>query len=577
MQFSGSSGNTITLQVEPSGAVNFVGTTGSILKIMDNLSGSLFSVNNISGLSILEVLSNNQVKIGNPTNYALIVSGSNIIITGSLVDKGTGVKFLVVDSTTGVVYTTGSGGGGGSSTTPGGSSTQIQYNSGSVFGGVPNLTYSSSFGLRATGSFTGSFTGSLLGTSSWANSSSQAISSSYVNITSTNLGTLTVSYATPGEIQLTAVTSSTLPAGTITQLQYNAGGGFFGGMDSSSYTSGTGQLTLGNLVATGSLFGTTTTASYVNIKAGPRVEAINYNGNEIIITGSIGGSDTHIQFNSGSVFSGSSDLNWNYSNKSLSLTTLGNGKYIIFNPPNTPSAGSPNPYAYIQYGSSNNTYGGLRFVSYRNGGASSSALSFVSTTNALNAALIAGFEFETQASASYATTVTTTSLTSSLYSPVLAVMGRPKQINPTGIPMQVGITTASFQVWANGRTLVGFSYNPSPGTAANPAFDSRQVGDYYKALFSTRGSIALLGTGSEAVGLAFKPESTVNPTYTTASVQGFADNTAMYFGPPGAIGSWRIILSGSGENSTLNIERWDSTANAYGKDAIFTSGSTISL
>jgi len=59
MQFSGSSGNTITLQVEPSGAVNFVGTTGSILKIMDNLSGSLFSVNNISGLSILEVLSNN--------------------------------------------------------------------------------------------------------------------------------------------------------------------------------------------------------------------------------------------------------------------------------------------------------------------------------------------------------------------------------------------------------------------------------------------------------------------------------------------------------------------------------------
>jgi hypothetical protein len=313
MQFSGSSGNTITLQVEPSGAVNFVGTTGSILKIMDNLSGSLFSVNNISGLSILEVFSNNQVKIGDPTNYALIVSGSNVIITGSLVDKSTGIKFLVVDSTTGVVYTTGSGGGGGGSpTTPASPVNSIQYNNAGAFGGVPSLTYNGT-----TLSATGSFSGSLIGTASWANSASNAlnaVTASYVNITSTNLGTLTVNTATPGEIKLTAVTSSASPAGASTELQYRAGASSFGAVASSSYINGTGQLTLGNLIATGSLRGTATTASYVNIQAGPRIQAVNYNSSNGVttITGSIGGSDTQIQFNSGSTFSGSSALSFRY-------------------------------------------------------------------------------------------------------------------------------------------------------------------------------------------------------------------------------------------------------------------------
>jgi hypothetical protein len=79
-------------------------------------------------------------------------------------------------------------------------------------------------------------------------------------------------------------------------------------------------------------------------------------------------------------------------------------------------------------------------------------------------------------------------------------------------------------------------------------------------MLDTRGSIATSGS-----------------IYTTASAQGFTNNTAMYFGSPGTVGSWRIILSGSGNSSTLNIERWDSTANIYGKDAVFTSGSTIPL
>jgi hypothetical protein len=303
MQFSGSDANPIVLYVEPSGSVNFVGTTGSILKIMDNLSGSLFSVNNISGLPILEVFSNNQIKMGNPSNYALIVSESNVIITGSLVDKGTGVKFLVVDTTTGVVHTTGSGGGGGSPTTPASPLNSIQYNNAGAFGGVPTLTYDGTI-LRATGSFTGSFTGSLLGTSSFANSASQAISASYVFISSSNIATLEVSYATPGVIALLAKTGSGIPGGSTNQLQFNAGGNLFGGVNSSSYNSGNGELTLGNIIATGSLFGTSSyaiTASYVNI------------GN---------GATNLIAFWSGSTFlTGSSLLYWDNNSGGLGIGT----------------------------------------------------------------------------------------------------------------------------------------------------------------------------------------------------------------------------------------------------------------
>ena len=339
MQFSGSAANPIVLLVEPSGSVNFVGTTGSILKIMDNLSGSLFSVNNISGLSILEVFSNNQIKMGNPSNYALVVSGSNVIITGSLIDKSSGTKFLVVDTTTGVVHTTGSGGGGGSPTTPGGNPTEIQYNSGSAFGGVPDLVYSSSFGLRATGSFTGSFTGSLLGTSSWAQSASQAISASYINISSSNIATLEVSYATPGVIALLAKTGSGASSAPINSLQYNAGGGLFGGVVSSSYNNINGQLTLENLIATGSLLGTAsfaTTSSYALtalLTASVSSNTITFtkgNGNQFsltVATGSgggpsttPGGSDTQIQFNSGSAFSGSGNFTFNYTNNTARLT-----------------------------------------------------------------------------------------------------------------------------------------------------------------------------------------------------------------------------------------------------------------
>jgi hypothetical protein len=76
--FSGSAANTIRLQVEPSGSVAFYGNSGSLFGISDSFDGSLMSVNDISGIPILEVFSDDRVVMGTFNSNALVVTGSNV-------------------------------------------------------------------------------------------------------------------------------------------------------------------------------------------------------------------------------------------------------------------------------------------------------------------------------------------------------------------------------------------------------------------------------------------------------------------------------------------------------------------
>jgi hypothetical protein len=79
IQFSGSANNdTIRLQVEASGSVAFYGNSGSLFSITDQLSGSLMSVNDISGLPILEVFSDDRVVMGTVNRNTLVVTGSRV-------------------------------------------------------------------------------------------------------------------------------------------------------------------------------------------------------------------------------------------------------------------------------------------------------------------------------------------------------------------------------------------------------------------------------------------------------------------------------------------------------------------
>ena len=95
------------LTVEGSGSTIFdvVGSQGQLFSITDSLSGSLFTVSDISGLPILEVFSDDTVKMGTFNSEAIIVSGSNATITGSFtgsfIGDGSGLTGVGTVDTTG--------------------------------------------------------------------------------------------------------------------------------------------------------------------------------------------------------------------------------------------------------------------------------------------------------------------------------------------------------------------------------------------------------------------------------------------------------------------------------------------
>ena len=81
VQGSGSTGDTTILDVQ--------GNQGQLFSITDSLSGSLFSVGDISGIPILEVFSDEIVKIGTFGNEGIIVNGSNVTSSGNISSSGT--------------------------------------------------------------------------------------------------------------------------------------------------------------------------------------------------------------------------------------------------------------------------------------------------------------------------------------------------------------------------------------------------------------------------------------------------------------------------------------------------------
>jgi len=75
-----------SLNIYKSGSTvfNIEGSQGTLFAVTDELSGSLFSVNDISGIPIFEVFSDDTVKIGTFGAEGIEVQGSDVKITGSL-------------------------------------------------------------------------------------------------------------------------------------------------------------------------------------------------------------------------------------------------------------------------------------------------------------------------------------------------------------------------------------------------------------------------------------------------------------------------------------------------------------
>jgi hypothetical protein len=64
------------------------GSQGQLFSVVDSLTGSLMSVNDVSGLPILEVFSDDRIVMGTYGNPAMIITGSVVNVTGSLVTQG---------------------------------------------------------------------------------------------------------------------------------------------------------------------------------------------------------------------------------------------------------------------------------------------------------------------------------------------------------------------------------------------------------------------------------------------------------------------------------------------------------
>ena len=81
VQGSGSSGDNTILDVQ--------GNQGQLFSITDSLEGTLFSVSDISGIPILDVNSNEIVKIGTFGSEGIIVNGSNVTASAHISASGT--------------------------------------------------------------------------------------------------------------------------------------------------------------------------------------------------------------------------------------------------------------------------------------------------------------------------------------------------------------------------------------------------------------------------------------------------------------------------------------------------------
>jgi hypothetical protein len=226
-----------------SGSVVFSveGTQGSLFSVDDSLSGSLMSVNDISGLPILEVFSDDRLVVGTYNSNALVVTGSRVGIgTNNPVAKLQVNGNISGSSFTGSVFGTSSWAnnalsasyapGGGTTLTTGSTypiTSSWAATSSNIIGGTSNyiplwstntslgnsVLYqnSSNIGIGTTSPVSklevvgnisaSSLTGSVFGTSSWANNSisssfsNTSTSSSFASTASYNLNSISSSYA----------------------------------------------------------------------------------------------------------------------------------------------------------------------------------------------------------------------------------------------------------------------------------------------------------------------------------------------------------------------------------------------
>ena len=78
IDFNGLSASTIKLKVDDDGSVKYTGTYGVLFNVTDSKDGLLHSVNDVSGLPILAVYSDDRVVMGKFDKNTLVVNSNKV-------------------------------------------------------------------------------------------------------------------------------------------------------------------------------------------------------------------------------------------------------------------------------------------------------------------------------------------------------------------------------------------------------------------------------------------------------------------------------------------------------------------
>ena len=277
------------LIVQGSGStlLDIQGSQGQLFSVTDSLSGSLFSVNDISGMPIMEVFSDDRVLLGTFNAEAIKVSGSTASVTGSLLGTASWATNVINNGVTSVSASGTVSGlvlGGGPITSTGtltlsGTISGLTNSNLSGTAGITNANLANpslmigttGIALGATGSsLTGlssvsatTFVGALTGNASTATTATNANNIAITNDTTTNATYYPVfSAATSGN------TAARVDSSTFT------------------YNPSTNTLTVGTF--SGALSGTATNATNVNITT-QNTTPVTYN---IVFTGGTSGNSS---------------------------------------------------------------------------------------------------------------------------------------------------------------------------------------------------------------------------------------------------------------------------------------------
>jgi hypothetical protein len=139
MKFTGNNATTITMNVFDNGTLSWEGNAGQLFSIYDSLSGTIFSVNDISGIPSIEVLDTGVVKLAQYGGNVLIGSGTDGVgklQVNGLANLGPNSNVYISGGTNGQVLTTnGSGGLSWTTVSSGGSGTVTSVTAGTYLTG----------------------------------------------------------------------------------------------------------------------------------------------------------------------------------------------------------------------------------------------------------------------------------------------------------------------------------------------------------------------------------------------------------------------------------------------------------